>query len=153
MSFSRLTPLKGEQVALDKANRAFEKAKRLGGNPKEAYDKAYALATHTDEKTAGEKADLCLKLISLNVKGDKQDCVATLTKLLSNIEAKPEEDKFHKINLENEKIKQKIVAFNGGVTLLKTAGFEEGDEAMSLVWNKDLDTLKEVLERVKVFKV
>ncbi|KAH9261120.1 hypothetical protein BASA81_000824 [Batrachochytrium salamandrivorans] len=142
-----------EQVALDKANRAFEKAKRLGDeDPKVAYDLAYKQAMKTDEKTPGEKADLCLKIISLSVKGNKLDCVQTIAKLLSNIMQQPDEPKFRKINLSNDKIKEKIVNVNGGVVLLKAAGFEEQEGGHLVLDGNDLDRVQQVLARIQEFK-
>lgn len=141
-----------EQVALDKANRAFEQAKRLGNaDPKQAYDLAYKQAMHIDEKSPGEKAELCLRIISSSLKGNKQECVQTITKLLGNIVQSPQEQKFHRINLENEKIKERIVQVSGAVLLLKAAGFE-GEDGKALQWDGDLYKMKQVYDRVQQFK-
>jgi hypothetical protein len=145
-----------EQVARDKADRAMEKAQRLGlGDPKEAYDKAFAAAMGTanpDEKSPVERADACLKVIdTFRVGGKGLECVRTIRKLLHNVQTNPSEPKYRKINLANDTVKAKIVSVQGGVALLKAAGFEtaESDNFMlTLPDTADLARLGDVLERV-----
>lgn len=146
-----------EAVARDKAERAMEKAERLGlGNPKEAYDKAYAAAMGTNDptqKSPVERADASLKVIDAFRVGNKGlECCKTLNKLLSNIVANPEEAKYRKINLKNEAIKNRIVSIQGGLAVLKAAGFEEEsngeDRFLVLPQGADLERVSQVLERV-----
>lgn len=147
-----------EQVARDKAERAMEKATRLGlGDPKEAYDKAYAAAVgkaDQGEKTPEERADACLSVIeAFRVGGKGLECLTTIIKLLNNVVSNPSELKYRKINLANETIKAKIVSVQGGVALLKAAGFEQSlDDSNSLILSTDgdLERVVKVLDRAKV---
>jgi hypothetical protein len=146
-----------EQVARDKAERAMEKAERLGlGNPKEAYDKAYAAAigaSNPEEKSPVERADACLKVIdAFRVGGKGFECVKTLKKMLQNVHANPTELKFRKVNLVNETFKAKVGSVQGGTAILKAAGFDvspDDENTLILATDADLQRLEQVLDRVK----
>jgi len=145
-----------EQVARDKAERAMEKAQRLGlGDPKEAYDKAYAAAMGTsnpEEKSPVERAEASIKVVeAFRVGGKGYECVKTVKKMLSNVQSNPSEAKYRKVNLNNETFKAKVGSVQGGVALLKAAGFAVSDEdqsALVLAQDADLHRLAQVLEKV-----
>lgn len=150
-----------EQVARDKAERAMEKAERLGlGDPREAYQKAYAAAMGTnnpDEKSPAERADACLKVIDAFRVGNKGlTCVQTLKKMLTNVKANPAEPKFRKVNLANETFKAKVGSVQGGVAILKAAGFEvspNDENSLVLPADASMERLNQVLDRVAVQEV
>jgi len=150
-----------EQVARDKAERAMEKAQRLGlGNPKEAYDRAYTEAmgkSDPEQKSPVERADACLKVIeAFKVGGKGADCIKTVKKMLQNVLSNPEEPKYRKVNMSGETFKAKVGSVQGGLALLKAAGFEasQGDEtALILAVDADLKRLNEVFERVRAAEV
>jgi hypothetical protein len=145
-----------EQVARDKAERAMEKAQRLGtGSPKEAYDLAYAKAIGAhDEQSAEEKTDAAIEVLaSYKLGGKGLECVRTLAKMLGNVSAHPQEAKFRRVNLHNDAFKAKVGALKGGLAVLKAAGFavaEEDENFLVLDVDNDMQRLNMVVQKLRV---
>lgn len=57
--------------------------------------------------------------------GVAKTCFKTISVYISNILKNPTEEKFRKINLTNEAFQKRIGKINGGLSILKGAGFEE----------------------------
>lgn len=60
--------------------------------------------------------------------GVAQTCFKTLITLLSNVLKDPTNEKFRKVNLDNEAIKKRVATINGGISVLKGAGFTKADD-------------------------
>jgi hypothetical protein len=139
-----------EEVARDKAERAMEKARRLGtGDPKKAYDEAYAKALGQHETAPEEKADAAIEVLaSYRTGGRGAECVRTLLKMLSNVANNPAEPKFRKVNLTNETFKAKVSSLQGGLALLKAAGFTEEGESLVLGEAADMARVSVVVDKL-----
>jgi hypothetical protein len=53
--------------------------------------------------------------------------------LISNVLKDPSNEKFRKVNLDNENIQKRVTKINGGLQILKGAGFKQSDEGNFLV--------------------
>ncbi len=47
---------------------------------------------------------------------------------MSNLVKEPGNEKFRKVNLDNENIKKRIATINGGLSILKGAGFVKAED-------------------------
>ena len=85
--------------------------------------------------------------------GVAKDCFKMIHLICKNIIKDPSEMKFRSINLENEKIRDKIAKINGGLMVLKGLGFTMSDADTRMVLEDDqLDTdlIKEVFEKMSL---
>jgi len=139
-----------EQVARDKAERAMEKAQRLGtGDPKKAYDEAYAKAIGQHDAAPEEKLDAAVDVLaSYKTGGRGAECVRTLLKMLGNVAANPGEHKYRKVNMSNETFKAKISSLQGGLAVLKAAGFAEDGDALVLAEDADLARVHMAIDKL-----
>ena len=55
--------------------------------------------------------------------GVAQNCYKTCSVLVGNLLKEPTNDKFRKVNLDNNAIKSRIATVNGGLNILRGAGF------------------------------
>lgn len=60
--------------------------------------------------------------------GVAQTCFKTLSTLLGNLLKDPSNEKFRKVNLDNEAIKKRVATINGGLSVLKGAGFTKAED-------------------------
>ena len=142
------------EVARDKAERAMEKAQRLGlGDPKKAYDEAYAKALRGGADGSLEtKVEAVLKVIETARANNRGlECVRTLIKMLGNVVNNPAEQKFRRVNLSNEAFKNRVGGVAGGTAALKLAGFKDASGAdagsfLELPMDADIDDVKKVME-------
>ena len=74
-----------------------------------------------------------------NHPGVAQTCFKTCEKLISNHFNEPTNDKFQKVNLQNNAIKQRIVQVRLGISILKGAGFVETDDDSGMTIGADSD--------------
>lgn len=160
------------QVATDKAERAADSARRRGETPeqvkaasKAAFDKVMApkgkaeaagaagdgAAAKSGDLTPSQQMDAAIELLqAYRVGGAGAKALNTLKKMLNNLVANPDEDKFKTINLANEAFKKRVASLRGGVAMLKACGFEK-DEAAQKLTLKDLDAsvLKVAVEKIE----
>ena len=113
-------------IAQDKAERAADKARREGRDPKAAYDAALAKYTKksgggagADKKGAASVPGSIEKLAKYRAGGDGAKALKTLAKMIDNLVQKPDEPKYRRINLANEAFKKRVSCFVGGVELLR----------------------------------
>lgn len=62
--------------------------------------------------------------------GIAKTCFKTIHVYLSNILKDPNEEKFKKINLANENFQKRVGKINGGLSILKGAGFTEHPDSI-----------------------
>eukprot|EP00516_Mucochytrium_quahogii_P010542 CAMPEP_0203765834 /NCGR_PEP_ID=MMETSP0099_2-20121227/83_1 /ASSEMBLY_ACC=CAM_ASM_000209 /TAXON_ID=96639 /ORGANISM=" , Strain NY0313808BC1" /LENGTH=346 /DNA_ID=CAMNT_0050662119 /DNA_START=830 /DNA_END=1872 /DNA_ORIENTATION=+ len=154
-----------KEVAKDKAERAAENARRKG-EPAEKVRKIYhdtyenALNKGTAPKGPGKsvptsfqgKIDEAIKdLQSYRAGGDGERALTTLKKMLTNIQANPQEDKYRQINLQNAAFKKRVSSLRGGVALLKTCGFVKNvqEEKLQLAEEDlNMESIKVALESI-----
>lgn len=65
--------------------------------------------------------------------GVAQTCFKTCLTLVGNLMKEPGNEKFRRVNLENNAIKQRISTIQGGLNILKGAGFRKSDDGTQLV--------------------
>lgn len=64
----------------------------------------------------------------IRMPGVAQTCFKTCQTLIGNLIKDPSNEKFRKVNLDNEAIKKRIATINGGLSILKGAGFVKADD-------------------------
>jgi UBX domain-containing protein 6 len=70
---------------------------------------------------ASEEIELAVAQLSAEPRG--RDAAAVLSRLLSNIVNQPEDPKYRKVRLSNQKIRDNVVEVSGGIELLMACGF------------------------------
>lgn len=75
--------------------------------------------------------------------GVAKTCLKTCCTFVRNLMKEPDNEKFRKINLDNEAVQKRVTKINGGMIILKGCGFTEAkDGTNSLVMEKvDKDLL------------
>mmetsp|Transcript_20302 Transcript_20302/g.26347 ORF Transcript_20302/g.26347 Transcript_20302/m.26347 type:complete len:325 (+) Transcript_20302:108-1082(+) len=114
-----------EQIARDKGERAADKARSLGQDPKAAYNEAYKayLEKQTPAKeNPKEKLDRMIEAMDHLDAG--KVAMQTLKKLISNIAKSPKEEKYRKIRFKNPGFYKRVGKFASAVGFLKCCGFE-----------------------------
>lgn len=76
---------------------------------------------------------VCTLYTEARAPGVATTCLKTCLTLINNAVKDPTNEKFLKVNLDNNAIKQRIATINGGLNILKGAGFENSDEGNFLV--------------------
>ena len=106
---------------------AGRKSKLAEGSPEERIKKAVDI---TKQYRAGGDGLRALKILKV---------------LISNPLKNPGESKYEKVNLENEKIKTRIAALKGPLTVLEAVGFQRQTEENMMVLNRE-ETSNERME-------
>ncbi|CAK9098646.1 Crustacean calcium-binding protein 23 (CCBP-23) [Durusdinium trenchii] len=138
-----------KEVAKDKADRAADAATRRGASAEEvrqayqaAYDRAMGKGTGADSakskaasaKPPEERMDGAITdLLGYRAGGDGIRAIKTLSKMVGNLIAQPDEPKFKQINLKNEAFKKRVASLIGGVQFLKACGFTKNEMEGTLV--------------------
>ena len=81
--------------------------------------------------------------------GVAKTCFKTIHVYLTNALKDPNEEKFRKINLGNEAFQKRVGKVNGGLSILKGAGFVESEEGTLVLENYDANLLRESLRLVE----
>jgi hypothetical protein len=69
--------------------------------------------------------------------GVAKTCLKTCCTFVRNLIKDPDNDKFRRINLDNEAVQKRVSKINGGIQILKGIGFTEAkDGSNSLVMEK-----------------
>jgi len=90
--------------------------------------------------------------LATDLDGSALDNSATVKKMLSNIVANPDEDKFRSINLNNDAFKKRVSSLVGGVALFKASGFTKNVAAGKLeldATDVDTDRIQQVLTKIE----
>lgn len=83
--------------------------------------------------------DECLEQLSLNSMHDYSTCVETVTKMLGNVIAKPDEPKYRKIRTTNPAFAAKVYACKGASALFRLVGFNDRLEEDFLILQEGAD--------------
>mmetsp|Transcript_9256 Transcript_9256/g.12045 ORF Transcript_9256/g.12045 Transcript_9256/m.12045 type:complete len:326 (+) Transcript_9256:122-1099(+) len=120
-----------EQIARDKGERAAEKARNSGGDPKAAYDEAYKAYMEKSAPKKQDKKERMDRMIDAMEQLDAgNEAMQTLKKLISNVINSPQEEKFRKIRFMNPGFQKRVGKYKSATAFLKCCGFEmikEGD--------------------------
>lgn len=74
--------------------------------------------------------------------GVAKTCFKTCCTFIRNLIKDPENDKFRRINLENDAVQKRVAKINGGLLILKGSGFTEAKDGNYLIMEKvDKDLL------------
>ena len=52
---------------------------------------------------------------------------------IKNVQKDPENEKFRKVNLDNNAVQTRVAKVNGGLALLKAVGFKQADDGNYLI--------------------
>ncbi|XP_055379915.1 UBX domain-containing protein 6 [Condylostylus longicornis] len=100
----------------------------------------------------------CLIIQNCNAKEKAEQCVETLRKYIENLINHPDEEKYHKIRMNNKIFCEKVRYIEGALEFLRAAGFQEIeiDNEPFLIWASDnmekeidLNTLLEGLDNAE----
>lgn len=85
------------------------------------------------EKTGKDLSELGITTVAtlytdFRAPGVAQTCFKTCNVLIGNLLKDPSNEKFRRVNLDNEAIKKRVATLNGGLSILKGAGFVKSDE-------------------------
>ena len=98
-----------------------------------------------------EKATVTLSKLKAGNVG--QIALTTGLKMLQKIIEKPDEGKFRRINLSNEKFLKRLGGQPGGISLLRSAGFERNEVENALIMSdesaKDSERITMVLDKIR----
>lgn len=139
------------KLAQDKAERI---AKRTGKAPPELVAAATGKSPAKQAKTAltpEQQADSAIELLSkYRAGGDGLRALKTLRVYVNNALTKPDEEKFRRINLDNEAFRKRVASLHGGLALLRAAGFKKlALENCMALEERDEARLQAVLERLE----
>ena len=117
-----------------------------------------ALGALPSRATPKASPEVAQALVHLDDNGPetKATALTTISKILTNIVAKPREGKFRRLRLANAAIKAKVVDVPGGIELLAATGFVESEQAgddgsvMVLPDATPLDRIEGALAAIKV---
>lgn len=89
------------------------------------------------EKSGKDLAELGITTVAtvysdFRAPGVAQTCFKTCSTLIGNLLKDPSNEKFRRVNLDNEAIKKRVSTINGGLNILKGAGFVKSDEGNQL---------------------
>ena len=77
--------------------------------------------------------------------GVAKTCFKTCHVYLGNVLKDSTEEKYKRINLSNEAFQKRVCKINGGLLILKGAGFVEQPDNTLLIENFDMDVVKEAI--------
>ena len=55
-------------------------------------------------------------------------CLKTVCTFMKNVQKDPANEKFRKVNLENNAVQQRVAKVNGGIAILKAVGFKQAED-------------------------
>ena len=68
-----------------------------------------------------------------------KNCLKTCLTFLQNVIKDPANEKFRKVNLQNEKIQALVAKVQGGLQILKAVGFKQAEDGSCLVLENPID--------------
>lgn len=85
------------------------------------------------EKTPAEMVEHGIKTVKtlyteLRAPGVAKTCLKTVATFIRNAKKDPSNEKFRKINLDNENVQKRVGKINGGLAILKAVGFKQADD-------------------------
>lgn len=127
-----------------------DKLERFGGVlPPEAQEK---------KKTPIELADHGIKTVTtlyteMRAPGVAKTCLKTCATFIGNVLKDKTNEKFRRVNLDNEAVQKRVAKINGGLMILKAAGFEHATDGTNQleIQNVDEKVLIAVLDRLKPY--
>lgn len=83
--------------------------------------------------------------------GVAKTCLKTIATLIGNVLKDQTNEKFRRINMDNEAIQKRVTKINGGLLILKNSCFEPADDGSNSLFMKSPDAahLQAVLEKLK----
>ena len=82
--------------------------------------------------------------------GVAKTCLKTCCTFISNVLKDPSNEKFRKVNLENEAVQKRVAKINGGLKILRAAGYEDAPDGSHLFMpNVDEALLKQIVDKLK----
>ena len=71
--------------------------------------------------------------------GVAKTCLKTCATFLGNVIKDQSNEKFRRINLDNNAVKERVVRVNGGLAILKGVGFTQATDGTNYLELKDVD--------------
>jgi len=143
-----------DRMAEQRRRYELEQRERFGDDWKA---KVPAKVEAAKEKTGAELGKAGIEMVAglyteMRCPGVAQTCFKTFFQLLNNLLKDPANEKFRKVNLENNAIKTRIATINGGLNILKAGGFVKNDEGTAMTIEQaavDAKVLTEVTNMLK----
>ena len=108
-----------------------DKRERFGGKlPSEESKKP--------EKTPAQLVEHGIKTVKtlyteLRAPGVAKTCLKTCCTFIRNVLKDPSNEKFRRVNLDNEAVQKRVGKINGGLIILKAVGFSEASDGNYLI--------------------
>jgi hypothetical protein len=108
-----------------------DRRERFGGNPPPLEEKK-------PQKTPVEQIEHGITTVKtlyteMRAPGVAKLCLKTCCTFIRNLMKDPDNEKFRRINLDNEAVQKRVTKINGGMLILKGAGFTEAKDGSSFL--------------------
>lgn len=115
-----------------------DKRERFGGSA------AAAAASKQSEKTPKEQVEHGIKTVKtlyteIRQPGVAKTCLKTCAALCKNLVKDPQNEKFRRINLDNENIQKRLAKVNGGLAVMRGVGFKQNPDGSNTYIIEDPD--------------
>lgn len=125
-----------------------DKRERFGGSAAAA-----GAAAKQQEKSPQEQIEHGIKTVKtlyteLRAPGVAKTCLKTCSTLCKNVLKDPENEKFKKINCDNEAIQKRLSKVNGGLAIMRGVGFKQNPDGSNtyIIENPDATVLQKAVE-------
>ena len=80
--------------------------------------------------------------------GVANTCLKTAATMIKNVLKDPTNEKFKRINLDNEAVQKRLGKVNGGLAIMRGAGFKQNPDGSNtyIIENPDTTTLEKAVE-------
>jgi len=108
-----------------------DKRERFGANYRAEEEKK-------NQKTPAQLVEHAIKTIKtlyteIRAPGVAKTCMKTCATFIKNVQKDPSNEKFRKVNLDNNAVQTRVAKVNGGLALLKAVGFKQAEDGNYLV--------------------
>lgn len=129
-----------------------DKMERFGGKIPESAQ------TKQNQKTPLEQVEHGIKTVTtlyteIRAPGVAKTCLKTCSVFMGNVLKDTSNEKFRRINLDNEAVQKRIAKINGGLLILKGAGFAQATDGTNSLYMTEIDVelLKSAIEKLKPY--
>ena len=126
-----------------------DKRERFGGSAAAAS----SAAAKQPEKTPQEQIEHGIKTVKtlyteIRQPGVANTCLKTAATMIKNVLKDPTNEKFKRINLDNEAVQKRLGKVNGGLAIMRGAGFKQNPDGSNtyIIENPDTTTLEKAVE-------
>lgn len=125
-----------------------DKRERFGGSAAAA-----GAAAKQPEKTPKEQVEHGIKTVKtlyteIRQPGVAKTCLKTAATFMKNVLKDPSNEKFRKINLDNEAVQKRLGKVNGGLAIMRGVGFKQNPDGSNtyVIEDPDVKVLQEAVD-------